>query len=98
MTEPHDIARACLATHARRASRALTRRYDRALEPFDLRVTQFSVLVAASLADEEVSITDLADVLGLERSGLSRNLGPLVRRGLIALGPESRHRDRKSVV
>jgi len=94
MTDAKTISRTCLATQARRASRALTRRYDRALTPFDLRITQFSVLIAASLVRDDRSIQDVADALGLERSTLSRNLAPLVRRGLITLGPERKHRAR----
>ncbi|MGF1528944.1 MAG: MarR family winged helix-turn-helix transcriptional regulator [Candidatus Competibacterales bacterium] len=94
MADLNTIAQTCLAARVRRSSRALTRRYDRALAPLDLRITQFSVLVAAGLAREDMSITDLAETLGLERSSLSRNLAPLERRGLIALGPERQHRAR----
>jgi len=95
MTDLRTIAQTCLATNARRSARALSRRYDRALAPFDLRITQFAVLVAAGLAREDMTLTDIADVLGLERSSLSRNLQPLERRGLIAIGPERQHRARE---
>lgn len=89
------IAQTCLATNARRSARALTRRYDRALAPHGLRITQFAVLVAAGLAREGMTLTNIADALGLERSSLSRNLQPLERRGLVALGPERQHRARE---
>lgn len=87
-------AQTCMATRTRIAARALSRAYDQALRPVDLKVTQFAVLVAASLSDGRQTITEIADALGLERSGLSRNLDPLERRGLVTLGPETRHRAR----
>lgn len=95
MPDALTIARSCIATNARRASRALTRRYDRALAGHDLRITQFAVLVAAKLAQDDMTLTDIAEMLGLERSSLSRNLQPLERRGLVTLGPERQHRARQ---
>jgi DNA-binding MarR family transcriptional regulator len=94
MTETRDIPGLCFATNARMAARALTRRYDNALRPHGLRVTQFALLVAAELSGGERTITEIADALGLERSTLSRGLAPLERRGLVALGPETQHRAR----
>lgn len=84
----------CMATRSRIAARALSRAYDDALRPVDLKVTQFAVLVGAALSGGGKTITELADALGLERSSLSRNLAPLERRGLVALGPETQHRAR----
>ncbi len=97
MADAPDIAEIpalCLATNARLAARALTRAYDAALRPHGLRVTQFSVLVAAALAGGRATITQIAEALGLERSSLSRALAPLERDGLVRLGPETRHRAR----
>lgn len=89
-----QIAQTCMATRSRIAARKLSRAYDDALKPVNLRVTQFAVLVAAQSSDGRQTITDLAEFLGLERSGLSRNLDPLERRGLVSLGPEKQHRAR----
>ncbi len=97
MSGPVDIAEIpslCLATNARIAARALTRAYDGALRPHGLRITQFSVLVAASVTEGRATITEIAAALGLDRSTLSRSLDPLERDGLIRLGPETRHRAR----
>lgn len=88
------IAATCMATRTRMAARSLSRSYDAALRPVDLKATQFAVLVAASLSGGRRTITDLADALGLDRSSLSRNLQPLERRGLIIVGPETLHRAR----
>lgn len=95
MTDLKTIARTCLASSVRHSARAVTRHYDRALAPYDLKISQFSVLVAAALACDDTSISQVAEALGLERSSLSRNLGPLERRGLIVVGPERRHRARR---
>lgn len=78
------------------AARALTRRYDRALKPHDLNLSQFSVLVAAAIGEGRLTVTALAEILGLERSGLRRNPGALERRRLVRLGPEGRHRTREA--
>jgi DNA-binding MarR family transcriptional regulator len=96
MIDERAAAAHCACFKARMAARALTRAYDEALRPLDLRVTQFSVLVAISLAGGRRTITELADQLGMERSTLSRNFNPLVRRGLIVLGPERQHRARSA--
>ncbi len=88
------IAGTCLASRARMAARALSRRYDRALRPHGLKITQFAVLVAAARSEGRMTMTEIAEALGLERSTLSRNFAPLEARGLVALGPETRHRAR----
>lgn len=64
------------------AARAVTRAYDRALRPSGLRSTQFTILVAASIA-EGIPLHRLADILGLERTTLTRNLAAIEREGLI---------------
>ena len=65
------------ACHAR-----LSQHYDEALRPFNLKLTQYSVL--ANLARRPGStITELAGLLDMDRTTLTRNLGPLQRRGLV---------------
>jgi DNA-binding MarR family transcriptional regulator len=51
------------------------------------------VLVAAA-ADDALSITALADCLGMDRSTLARNLRPLEAQGLIEIGLEGWRRSR----
>jgi DNA-binding MarR family transcriptional regulator len=75
------------------ATRVLTRRYDEALRPHGLRTTQYSIL--ARLADEgPMTVGRLAGRLATERTTLSRELGPLGRRGLVevAAGDDRRRR------
>jgi predicted transcriptional regulator len=66
------------------AARAVTRTYDRALRPSGLRSTQFSILVAASVAGG-IPLHRLAKILGLERTTLTRNLAAIEREGLIQI-------------
>jgi DNA-binding MarR family transcriptional regulator len=79
-----DAATECACQRVRMAARAVTRAYDRALRPSGLRSTQFTVLVAARVA-EGISLHRLADILGLERTTLTRNLSALEREGLIQI-------------
>ncbi|MBV8377741.1 MAG: winged helix-turn-helix transcriptional regulator [Verrucomicrobia bacterium] len=77
-----EAATTCACQKVRMAARAVTRAYDRALRPSGLRSTQFSILVAASVA-EGIPLHRLAEILGLERTSLTRNLAAIEREGLI---------------
>jgi DNA-binding MarR family transcriptional regulator len=70
----------CLA--ARRKARAITRLYEEKLRPHGLRASQFSILAAVSLKGPTL-ITELAELLGLERTTVTRSTGLLVRNGWI---------------
>lgn len=90
----HRLAEQCVNLRLRRATRTATRIYDAALRPLDLRVTQLALLAVAA-SGPSLSITAMAEALGLERSGLTRNLRPLERRGLLRVGPEGPRRERR---
>src|SRR5262245_42257822 len=69
---------------ARRAARALTNLYDELLRPLGIEVSQLNVLVAvAHFGEAGVTVGRLADVVGLDRTTLTRNLGPLEKAGWI---------------
>src|SRR5262249_54120359 len=72
---------------------SLTAAYDETLRPVGLRATQLAVLAAVAI-DGSASITALAKLLGMDRSTLSRNLGPLEASGLVKLGIEGWRRSR----
>jgi DNA-binding MarR family transcriptional regulator len=72
----------CLALRARIVARAVTSIYDDALRPHDLKISQMNVLVAAGRYGP-VRPVELARVLHLDASTLSRNLDRLHDRGLI---------------
>jgi DNA-binding MarR family transcriptional regulator len=75
----------------RRASRALTQLYEKALRPLGLRATQFTILQALSLAGE-VSQGKLGEILTMDSTTLTRTLEIMSRQGWIA---ERRGEDRR---
>lgn len=90
-----DLAecRACHCLAARRRARAITRLYEEKLRPHGLRATQFSILAALALKGR-APIGELARVLGLERTTLTRSAALLERNGWIAAGPSRDARER----
>lgn len=88
-----DVVNECLALRSRMAARSVTRRFDEALRPLKLRVTQFTLLVAIEKS-EQVSMSALADWLAMERTTLIRNIELLEKEGLVQLGPEGYRRIR----
>jgi DNA-binding MarR family transcriptional regulator len=88
------VASECTGFGLRKAARALGRIYDEAMAPAGLRATQFNLLVALSLAGE-APVMKVADELGLDRTTLTRNLGPLERDGLVESVPDADRRVRR---
>ncbi len=76
----------CLVFNTRMAARAVTRRYDARLRVHGITATQFSLLGAIA-RDSGETVSALAARNGIERTGLSRNLGRLERLGLIESRP-----------
>ena len=76
----------CVNFNIRKAMRAVTQHYDKTLAPTGLRGTQFTILTMLSILDE-LSITDLADNLVMDRTTLTRNLKPLEKEGYVKIRP-----------
>ena len=76
----------CLCASMRRASRALTQFYEDSLRPLGLRGSQFTILQTLSLAGE-VSQGELAQMLAMDSTTLTRTLAIMNRRGWIARRP-----------
>ncbi len=74
----------CVGFNTRRATRLVTQYYDRILAPTGLRSTQYSLLSVLSLM-EDLLMQDLALVLAMDRTTLTRNLNPLLKKGLIKI-------------
>ena len=79
-----EMGRICAVYNLRRTTRLVSQAYDRALKPLGLKITQFSLLVAAHTLDDLV-LSKLAKSVGMDRTTLSRNLRLLERKGLIRL-------------
>ena len=93
--EPAEVA--CVCAAARMAARALTRVYDRALDPAGIRTSQFSIL-ARLLEEGPLSVTHLAGRLAMDRTTLARDLRPLERRGLVSVTVGSDRRVRMAAL
>lgn len=77
-------ARRCACATIRRTDRILTQFYDEILAPSGLYITQFTTL--ATLAEAApVTINRLAEIMGMDRTTLSRNLELLAKQHLVRL-------------
>ena len=83
----------CMGTRVRRTARVVGNYYDMHLKAVGLKGTQFTLLNAIFL-NPSITITQLADLLLLNRTTLNRNLKPLERQGLVRTSPGKDQRTR----
>lgn len=76
----------CVNFNLRKAMRAVSQHYDQIMAPSGLRGTQFTILTVLSRLDE-LTISDLADFLVMDRTTLTRNLKPLEKEGYLEILP-----------
>ena len=81
----------CVGTSLRRATRAVTRLYDRELRESGLRSTQFTLLQALDIAGE-ITQGRLGSILSLDSTTLTRSLQALIEEGWVK---ETRGDDRR---
>jgi DNA-binding MarR family transcriptional regulator len=74
--------RACKCWALRRASRAVTQHYEASFRGTELRATQFTLLAILAQTGP-LPLTELAAMVGLERTSLTRNLRPLEKKGFV---------------
>jgi DNA-binding MarR family transcriptional regulator len=91
-TNPADCN--CLAL--RQATRHVTQFYDQCLTPVGVRATQYSILARLSRKGP-LTINALAAELVMDRTTLGRNIRPLQRDGLVAIGPGETDRRKKEL-
>lgn len=72
----------CSCGLLRRASRQLTQIYDRALQPAGIKVSQYGVLANIEKY-AGATVTELAARMKMDRTTLTRNLGPMVKAGWV---------------
>ena len=84
MKPTHELAECadCSCFAVRRAARRITQHYDYHLRSSGLRTTQFTLLTVLALGGPQ-PLGRVADRLGTERTTLTRNLRPLIARGLV---------------
>lgn len=81
-----EIGRDCLAVRVRLLSRAVTRIYDAALRPHGLTIAQLNLLATIAIR-QPVPAGQVARLLSMEISTLSRNARLLQDDGLIHVEP-----------
>lgn len=95
--EVTPMASPCNLFYLRRAARAVSKQYGAAMKESDVEATQFSVLFILSKSGA-LSITDLANKMGLDRTSMSRNLMPLQTHGYISVSDEGMTRAREVTI
>lgn len=73
----------CNCLKLRRAAQAITRVYDKYLEPSGIKISQYSLLKSIARM-EPVNVSDLAVNVRLDRTTLVRNIKLLEEKGLIS--------------
>ena len=87
----------CACLNLRGAARAVTQMYDEVLRPSGLKATQFSVLAAVATIGP-AAMTVIAKALVMDRTTLTRNLKPLMDRGLVKAGKGADDRRQRRIV
>ncbi|MHA1151410.1 MAG: MarR family winged helix-turn-helix transcriptional regulator [Alphaproteobacteria bacterium] len=72
----------CTCFGLRKAARAVTQMYDQALKPTGLRANQISLLFMAERSGPR-GVGELAELMVMDRTTLTRNLKPLLDQGLL---------------
>ena len=78
----HETLRECIAVRIRMLNRLVTRNYDTELRPFGVTTAQVNLLVAIANRGP-IRARDLAALLQLEKSTLSRDLRRMKDSGLL---------------
>jgi len=86
----------CLCTVIRKVGRILTKQYDHYLKPSGLKITQFSML--ANIArNPGITMSELAKLLLMDQTTVTRNLRVLEESGYIHQEPEVTDRRTKRI-
>ncbi|MEM1286270.1 MAG: MarR family winged helix-turn-helix transcriptional regulator [Pseudomonadota bacterium] len=81
--DPDLFRSQCVLTKARKASRAVSRHFGTLVRPHGISASQASLLFGLYGSDA-TSVSELAAGMGIERSGMTRNLAVLEKAGLVA--------------
>jgi DNA-binding MarR family transcriptional regulator len=87
---------ACNCLALRQAARHVTQFYDEYFATSGVRATQYSILARLDRKGP-MTINALAAELVMDRTTLGRNIRPLQRDGLVAIGPGEADRRKKEV-
>ena len=84
----------CACFNLQKATRAVSQFYNKMLKPSGLRGTQYSILRVLAVIDSG-SITNIANLMVVDRTTLTRNLRPLEKRKLVKIVPGKDQRSRE---
>jgi DNA-binding MarR family transcriptional regulator len=76
------VVQACAVMNFRQVARSVTARFDDQLRPVGLRATQLNLLMAIETTSAR-TVTDLAEILAMDRTTMTRNLKLLRDRKLV---------------
>jgi DNA-binding MarR family transcriptional regulator len=79
----------CLCLATQRAARALSRRFDEAFRPLGITSGQFSLLMSLN-REAPPPLGAVASLLAMDRTTLTANLKPLVKRGFVVVEVDPR--------
>ena len=90
----NEMLTICTALNLRKASRVVTKLFDDVLRPIGLRSTQLPILVTLRLLGP-TTMRQLSAELAMNPTTLTRNLRPLVKRGMVHVlaGDDKRTRE-----
>jgi DNA-binding MarR family transcriptional regulator len=91
------IGRECIGFRVRMLNRMVTSMYDDSLAGVGVKTSQFNVLVAVSNC-AEVKPSELAGILAMDESTLSRNVDRMCARGLLRLKADEDRRSHRIIV
>ena len=83
----------CACANLRRATRMVTQAYNGALRPAGLRATQFTMLSTLNKRGQ-IRQSNMAAILGMDGTTLTRNLKPLLKNNWIEIDRDSDQRVR----
>ena len=92
-TMSKDCNNECLSFALKRCSRAITQIYDQNLSSTGIRSTQFNLLMAIATSETR-TLTQLAKILVMDRTTLTRNIKPLEKLALIQSVPSKDKRSK----
>lgn len=95
--ETKDIGRQCIGFRVRMLNRMVTSIYDDALAKAGVKTSQFNVLVAVSNR-AEMKPSELAKILAMDESTLSRNVDRMCTKGLLQLTDDEDRRSHRITI
>ena len=87
----------CMVSNSRMAARAITRRYDAYLRPHGMTATQLSLLGSISMLPG-LTVSELAEERGFDRTTLTRNLDKLEEKRLVTSAARERGNGRIATI